>query len=728
MLIKKFMQNDFFKRLKTKNNLQKLIATLVLTTSMSSCTVPNKLSTNKDDRLIPNLEQLIENDNLEEVLSQIHPLIMDGGLQKKETLEIIQKLIQENNTVETVEIDLSNYYGVSIVDALSQNGYDSSFEFRAKLAERFGIPHYKGLGWQNILLLQYSKGNVVIENQIVSNGVQTEVTKEITAIVSEEPNSELAQEIIVPELNLEETVQQEEKKVEQQTSSTFRPGHHGGSSNNNNNKPKPPVEELPTEPSEPPVEELPTEPSEPEPPVEELPTEPSETEPPVEELPTEPSETEPPIEELPTEPSEPEPPIEELPTEHDHKYSWTTDGIFDTGSCECGDIKQENHLHSEAPEDLEYKNPIQNKNGTHNLSASYPCDKCQKEVVLTKTEECPYEVSIEQIGINDIHIKNEDCPVCGHHKQKNETCTSDGIEKIIKVNAQVYEYENCTVCGDWTNRRYHINHIYGPWEERDEETHIRYCKCIEARETEKHDNVHNEIDSDNHIVNGFICEDCGYSRNTNPHKHGYRNMPLMEVLMNKDIYDNLESKSQEANPDKESTKYCSFYTVYCPESDCAIYKIYYDHNFVDGYCTRIGYCGGLKDPSYVEPIASLEEIEVATPSNATPSNASSMSKENAIIASKPKKKKLATPSNATASNATRNEEIEEEIPEDEMFEIELINDLNQEPTKEEVGYTVNPVEQAHQILRQNLLNQEKMLVAMYSEERRNAKSRTRKLV
>ena len=665
------MQNDFFKKLKTKNNLQKLIATLVLTTSMSSCTIPNKLSTSKHDRLILNLEQLMKNDNLEEVLSQIHPLIMDGGLQKKENLEIIQKLIQENNTV---EIDLSNYYGVSIVDALSQNGYDSSFEYRAKLAKNFGIENYQGLAWQNILLLQYLKGNVVLENQTVSNGVQTEDTKEITAIVSEEPNKELAQEIIVPELNLEETVQQEEKKVEQQTSSTFRPGHHGGSSSNNNDKPEPPVEELPTEPSE------------------------------------------------------PEPPIEELPTEHEHKYVWTTDGIFDTGLCECGDIKQVNHIHSEAPEDLEYKNPIQNKNGTHNLSASYPCDKCQKEVVLTKTEECPYEVSIEQIGINDIHIKNEDCPVCGHHKQKNETCTSDGIEKIIKVNAQVYEYENCTVCGDWTNRRYHINHIYGPWEERDEENHIRYCKCIEAREIEKHNNVHNEIDSDNHIVNGFICEDCGFSRNTNPHKHGYRNMPLMEVLMNKDIYDNLESKSQEANPDKESTEYCSFYTVNCPESDCTTYKIYYDHNFIDGYCTRKGYCGGLKDPSYVEPIASLEEIEVATPSNATPSNASSISKENAIIAPKPKKKKLATPSNATASNATRNEEIEEEIPEDEMFEIELINDLNQEPMKEEVGYTVNPVEQAHQILRQNLLNQEKMLVAMYSEERKNAKSRTRKLV
>jgi len=665
------MQNDFFKKLKTKNNLQKLIATLVLTTSMSSCTIPNKLSTSKHDRLILNLEQLMKNDNLEEVLSQIHPLIMDGGLQKKENLEIIQKLIQENNTV---EIDLSNYYGVSIVDALSQNGYDSSFEYRAKLAKNFGIENYQGLAWQNILLLQYLKGNVVLENQTVSNQVETEDTKEITAIVSEEPNKELAQEIIVPELNLEETVQQEEKKVEQQTSSTFRPGHHGGSSSNNNDKPEPPVEELPTEPSE------------------------------------------------------PEPPIEELPTEHEHKYVWTTDGIFDTGLCECGDIKQVNHIHSEAPEDLEYKNPIQNKNGTHNLSASYPCDKCQKEVVLTKTEECPYEVSIEQIGINDIHIKNEDCPVCGHHKQKNETCTSDGIEKIIKVNAQVYEYENCTVCGDWTNRRYHINHIYGPWEERDEENHIRYCKCIEAREIEKHNNVHNEIDSDNHIVNGFICEDCGFSRNTNPHKHGYRNMPLMEVLMNKDIYDNLESKSQEANPDKESTEYCSFYTVNCPESDCTTYKIYYDHNFIDGYCTRKGYCGGLKDPSYVEPIASLEEIEVATPSNATPSNASSISKENAIIAPKPKKKKLATPSNATASNATKNEEIEEEIPEDEMFEIELINDLNQEPTKEEVGYTVNPVEQAHQILRQNLLNQEKMLVAMYSEERKNAKSRTRKLV
>ena len=50
----------------------------------------------------------MKNDNLEEVLSQIHPLIMDGGLQKKENLEIIQKLIQENNTVEIEYVNYKN--------------------------------------------------------------------------------------------------------------------------------------------------------------------------------------------------------------------------------------------------------------------------------------------------------------------------------------------------------------------------------------------------------------------------------------------------------------------------------------------------------------------------------------------------------------------------------------------------------------------------------------------
>lgn len=63
--------------------------------------------------------------------------------------------------VETKLPDLSNYSGVSIVDALKQNGIDSSFENRKKLYREAGFTdEYLGTAIQNLNLLNKLRGNV----------------------------------------------------------------------------------------------------------------------------------------------------------------------------------------------------------------------------------------------------------------------------------------------------------------------------------------------------------------------------------------------------------------------------------------------------------------------------------------------------------------------------------------------------------------------------------------
>lgn len=57
--------------------------------------------------------------------------------------------------------DLSNYKGTSIVDALKQNGVDSSFENRKKLYKEAGFTdEYEGTAIQNLNLLNKLKGTV----------------------------------------------------------------------------------------------------------------------------------------------------------------------------------------------------------------------------------------------------------------------------------------------------------------------------------------------------------------------------------------------------------------------------------------------------------------------------------------------------------------------------------------------------------------------------------------
>ena len=56
--------------------------------------------------------------------------------------------------------DLSRYTGVSIVDGLASVGSDSSFAYRAKIAEALGILNYRGSADQNLEMIRKLGGKV----------------------------------------------------------------------------------------------------------------------------------------------------------------------------------------------------------------------------------------------------------------------------------------------------------------------------------------------------------------------------------------------------------------------------------------------------------------------------------------------------------------------------------------------------------------------------------------
>ena len=88
-----------------------------------------------------------------------------NGINGNVDMNILYKDIFSNtkpnqNTVDKLP-DLSNYKGSSIVDALKQNGYDSSFNAREKLYKEVGFTDkYQGTATQNTKLLNKLRGNI----------------------------------------------------------------------------------------------------------------------------------------------------------------------------------------------------------------------------------------------------------------------------------------------------------------------------------------------------------------------------------------------------------------------------------------------------------------------------------------------------------------------------------------------------------------------------------------
>ena len=441
-------------------------------------------------------------------LNKVMPEIKMDGIGNKTELDLSEK----KNIQALDNIDLSNYYGVSIVDALSQNGYDSSFEFRAKLAEYFEIPDYQGLAWQNILLLQYAKGNIVIENQTVSNQVKTEDAKEVIVSVPEESsvNQTIQTPIVVPELNLDETVQQDEKKVEQQTSSTSRPGHHGGSSNNNNTT-KPIKPEEPGEDNE-------------KPPVK----------------PEEPGEDN---EKPSVKPEEPGEDIEK--PDHDHDYKIVSyDEKWEYLECECtktdkrehkvyvvailpnGDIQKACHscsykyIEKKPIVDCDHEEEISItyeyiENGKHVKKVTSTCKKCGQENVAKFEENC--DEKVETWTIDEERIKCTKCNTnrVGTHKPSTKY-------EELEDGSKVYKCEHEDIGCGWSKTeplKEECNHDYEVKNFDDEQEYVECVHCGKES-TRNHIEIIGATDDGGYYY--VTCESCDLEVQKHDHTDSIR--------------------------------------------------------------------------------------------------------------------------------------------------------------------------------------------------------------
>lgn len=82
-----------------------------------------------------------------------------NGLVKRrnEEKELFLKGFETFENNEFIMPSLKGYKGFSLVDGLKQFGYDSSFEYRKRVASLVGISKYKGSSKQNTYLLNYLK-------------------------------------------------------------------------------------------------------------------------------------------------------------------------------------------------------------------------------------------------------------------------------------------------------------------------------------------------------------------------------------------------------------------------------------------------------------------------------------------------------------------------------------------------------------------------------------------
>ena len=465
-------------------------------------------------------------------LNKVMPEIKMDGIGNKTVLDLSKK----KNIQTWDNIDLSNYYGVSLVDALSQNGYPSSFESRAGLAEHFGITDYEGLGWQNILLLQKAKGNVVIENQTVSNQVEMKDAKEVIVSVPEESsvNQTIQTPIVVPELNLEETVQQDEKKVEQQTSSTSRPGHHGGSSNNNNTT-------KPIKPDKPSVKpEEPGEDNE-KPPVK--PEEPGEDNEKPSVKPEEPGEDN---EKPPVKPEEPGEDNEKPDHDHDdHDYKVVNyDEKWEYLKCECTETKKREHkpyvvailpngdiqmaCHSCSYKYIE-KKPIVDcdheeeisityeyiENGKHVKKVTSTCKKCGQENVAKFEENC--DEKVETWTIDEERIKCTKCNTnrVGTHKPSTEY-------EELEDGSKVYKCEHEVIGCGWSKTeplKEECKHDYEVENFDDEQEYVKCVHC-DKESTRNHIEIIGATDDGGYYY--VTCESCDLEVQKHDHTDSIR--------------------------------------------------------------------------------------------------------------------------------------------------------------------------------------------------------------
>ncbi len=174
-LLKNSNKGISFDRLK-KNITRMALMALGGILTITGINLNNMLKEKNDEKVAP--VNLISEGNIPELPKKI--IDINNSIQDiidKKTIEkelIINKdlsLDEEINFFDT--IDLSSYYGLSLIDALIENNYPSSYKFRKELAEYFGIVNYEGTAEQNLYLLEILGGHVLVRE----NGPVRKLTK-----------------------------------------------------------------------------------------------------------------------------------------------------------------------------------------------------------------------------------------------------------------------------------------------------------------------------------------------------------------------------------------------------------------------------------------------------------------------------------------------------------------------------------------------------------------------
>ena len=252
-----------------------------------------------------------------------------------------------------------------------------------------------------------------------------------------------------------------------------------------------------------------------------------------------------------------------------------------------------------------------NNDGTHKITTIYECVENGDIKVETVDVACISDgnISYEQSDSDNMHYEVSNCSVCNEPIKIEKTCLPVDEVKCIKINDTIYEYQECELCHDECNMVEHTEHQYSEWEYRDQTTHVRYCICVEERQIENHD-IHLE---NNESGMEKVCDICNGREPVPEHEHAKKYDTFWDLMLSGTISTypyGTPVRIKNPNPSKDD--YCLRVEYQCPF--CGVpYSIYYDHEFKtkDGITyTCDNLCSvSYQDTSIISLVDMIDKIE-----------------------------------------------------------------------------------------------------------------------
>jgi len=483
--------NSFFKKLKKwqKKATIFLMSGVFSLTGCASQDQNEDLKRKAEKRMydIVKEAELNENDEKQEVAPRMISVYKDE----------IEEIVEKEEIHPFDQIDLSNYSGYSLVDALNSVGCNSSFEVRAQIAAHFGIKNYRGTSSQNITLL------LMLQGKLPSKANQ----KEVKDNLKEEEVSVVS---IVQEETLE--VSQSEKDSsdnKEHSSNNKKPG-----STSDQDK-----EEQPSAGEEPDDNQKPEEPEKPGvvPPTEDD-KKPEEPEKPGVIPPTE-------DDKKPEEEDKPEHPIHSYVLDHYDEH-------MEYHICSCGDVKQVLHVMDDGKE-------------LEDSSILYSCmnEGCDYTKTYVPEHICEWG---EWYALDNLQ-EQRDC-ACGNKQNRDHTYTSDVVYDILGNGKHTEtETNTCSTCSNVysTSEDFTCDYKIIDTTEVDE---IKACVCgDEIVNQHLFDTGH--TDANGNFILSCVNEGCNYT------KPGHVHTPVttFETVSTEDYCGDEVKTCSECNQEIERT-------------------------------------------------------------------------------------------------------------------------------------------------------------------------------